>query len=263
MSELRDGGKVEELSEQLAKRDRQYAELKNEAEDGPPLPPPGKVGMVTGGQSPSGYMESGELAAKRMRGMLESNGLAMKDFGAVLDFGCGVGRIIRYWHDLEGPELHGTDYNPDLTAWCQENLTFADFKTNDLVGKLDYEDESFDFIYLWSVFTHLTEEQQRFWMDKYARILKPGGHLFFTTTGEFFVENAHALPPEQMEELRKGNLVLIRSEETGANSCAAFHPQSYVRDDLSAKGGFSILDFTPSSNEGPGTIQDAYLPRKS
>jgi SAM-dependent methyltransferase len=76
-----------------------------------------------------------------------------------------------------------------LVEWCQKNLSFASFAQNPLQGKLEYSDRSFDFIYAWSVFTHLTEHQGIFWIDELRRVLRPGGYLYFTTHGRVAVKD--------------------------------------------------------------------------
>ena len=72
--------------------------------------------------------------------ILYKNGLSMEKFDAVLDFGCGIGRVIRHLRNVHGPCYYGTDYNPKLIAWCRHNLKFARFSTNHLVGKLGFKE---------------------------------------------------------------------------------------------------------------------------
>ena len=64
----------------------------------------------------------------------------------MLDFGCGCGRVMRWWKDLESTRLHGTDYNPYLVAWCRQNLPFAEFSVNGLEAGLDLPDGHFDLV---------------------------------------------------------------------------------------------------------------------
>jgi len=43
--------------------------------------------------------------------------------------------------------FHGTDYNPELIAWCQKNMgNLAEFSRNKLKPPLTYANEKFDFI---------------------------------------------------------------------------------------------------------------------
>ena len=97
----------------------------------------------------------------------------MQQFRAVLDFGCGCGRIIRHWKDLKGPVIYGSDYNPQLVEFCRRALPFARFSVNRLRSPLDYEDSTFDFIYAISVFTHLEEGDEDFWIGSFAGCSNP------------------------------------------------------------------------------------------
>jgi SAM-dependent methyltransferase len=53
--------------------------------------------------------------------------------------------------------------------------------------------ETFDYITAFSVFSHLDEHLASTWFDEFARILKPGGLLVFTTMPLSFIEYAASL----------------------------------------------------------------------
>jgi ubiquinone/menaquinone biosynthesis C-methylase UbiE/uncharacterized protein YbaR (Trm112 family) len=220
--------------------------------DGLPLPPGDLVHLVVGTEDVEWYIKSGRTSADNIRRVLVKNSLALEKFRAVLDFGCGSGRIMRHWKDLAETELHGTDRNPALVAWCRQNLRFAQFAVNPLVGRLAYESAKFDFIYAFSVFTHLTEGQQLFWIEELSRILRPGGYLYLTTHGEAYLPQ---IPEELQPRFRNGQLVVCGAEHAGENMCAAFHPETYVRARLAHS--LTVVDFLPG--EFP---QDVYLLRK-
>jgi SAM-dependent methyltransferase len=188
--------------------------------------------------------------------MLERNGVEIERCSAILDFGCGVGRIIRHWNALQHPALHGTDYNTRLVEWCSENLRFAGFKVNTLSGALLYEPETFDFIYAFSVFTHLSESLQFFWMNELSRILRPGGYIYFTTHGDHFLPQ---LSLQEKERFLSGQLVVRAAEESGSNTCVAYHPVAYVRGKMARE--FSIVDFISGAAEGD-LLHDIYLCQK-
>ena len=223
---------------------------------GIPLPPKELIYFVTAHRSASTFLRSGHLASKTIRQTLEKHGLEIERLNAVLDFGCGVGRIMRHWNLLQGPVLHGTDYNSRLVEWCQDNLKFAEFQVNTLSHRLRYEPETFDFIYAASVFTHLSEPLQFYWLDELSRVLKPGGHLYFTTHGDYFFPH---LRVEEKEKLLNGQLVVRETEQSGSNRCAAFHPATYVRENMTRN--FFLVDFIPGSAKR-GFLQDIYLFKK-
>jgi SAM-dependent methyltransferase len=211
---------------------------------------------VAGTEDVTWFLDSGAEAARGVRAVLGQNGLALESLHSVLDFGCGVGRVLRHWKGLSGPALHGADANPDLIAWCRANLPFARFQVNGLDGGLAAGNVSFDFIYALSVFTHLSEPLQRFWIDELARVLRPGGYLLLTTHGAHYLGR---LSPEERDRFRAGRLVVHGSRGEGSNDCAAFHPEPYVRETLAR--GLDVQDFRAEGALG-NPRQDVYLLRK-
>jgi len=156
----------------------------------------------------------------------------LKPYHHVLDVGCGIGvtasRLTSYLH-ADGSYL-GFDIVKPGIAWCQKRITsrypnfkfiFADVfhEQYNPKGKLDVttwsfpcSNNSFDFVCLKSVFTHMTPEGTQHYLEETQRVLKPGGVCLATI---FF------LNPESE------NLI-----ERGLSSLAIRH----------AKGGYSVLD---------------------
>lgn len=225
------------------------------APDGLPLPPPQLVYLITGNYNIEGYYYNGVQGAESIRSILVRNGLNIDTFEAILDFGCGCGRIIRNWSTLSGPKFYGTDYNPKLINWCQRSLNFAEFRLNKLYSTLEYEDNKFDFIYVISVFTHLTEKLQKFWITELARILKKGGLLLIATHG---TTRLHELPHKERREFEKGQLIVLGERFAGTNLCAAYHAPQYIRNNWTKE--LVLVDFIPGGAKDVN--QDAYLLRK-
>jgi SAM-dependent methyltransferase len=226
------------------------------AADGLPIPDPKRIIAVNGNADVDAFLASGREGARSVRETLERNHLAIERMGAILDFGCGCGRVIRHWKDLANTEVHGTDYNRDLIAWCRDHLTFAHFAANRLQPPLDYPDATFDLVYAFSVFTHLTVEMQRPWLDELLRVIRPGGHLLFSTHGDFYLPS---LRPEERGAFTAGRLVVRYEDAAGTNLCAAFHPRAYVERELLA--GVTLVDLVPEGAKG-NPRQDLYLVRR-
>ncbi len=219
-----------------------------------PLPPPKLIFRVTGQYKVEPFLENGLLGVECIKAALAKNGLAIEDFRSILDFGCGCGRIMRHWRTDPRTQFYGTDYNAALIDWCRSALAPAQFSVNSLHGKLDYEDEQFDFIYTISVFTHLDAADQQLWMDELFRVLKPGGFIYLTVHG--FRESK--MTPEERQRFDSGDHVVIGEQFTGHNACMVFSPEAYVRNVLAKK--FIIADFIPVGAKDAG--QDVYLLRK-
>ena len=133
-----------QLPKQLAAR------VKNRLDAQLPIPPGKLIYLVAGHRDVREFLRSGRATNEAIRRLLNKHGLKIEQFDSVLDFGCGVGRVMRHWHKTQGPTWHGTDYNPELINWCRNNLKFAEFRINELGGQLPYDAESFDFIYVFS-----------------------------------------------------------------------------------------------------------------
>ncbi len=193
------------------------------------MPPSHLVYLVTGQFDCEAFYSNGVVGANCIQGVLRKNSLDFSSFGKVLDFGCGCGRVVRQWRNVAGPKLYGVDYNPRLVEWCRANLSFAEFAVNTSASPLNFAPGTFDFIYAISVFTHLTESKQQFWIGELTRVLKPGGHLLITVHG---TTRLHQLTPEQREQFEAGTVVVTHSRYSGRNICATYHPHGYVRDVL-------------------------------
>jgi hypothetical protein len=178
--------------------------------------------------------------------------------GRVLDFGCGVGRVLRYWGPQPPFELHGADFNPAMIAWCSQSLPFASFSVNPLEGPLAYESGSFGLVYALSVFTHLPVSLQLSWLRELLRVLRPGGYLYLTVHGD---AAAGVLDELLRRQYLAGDLVVTGSETPGANNCAAFHPSRYIFEEFAARHGLSMIDFAAEGARG-NPPQDASLLRK-
>jgi SAM-dependent methyltransferase len=242
------------LRSQVKARDRLAPDLL-------PYPTPEMIQLVAGMWSPhrfyQGFIEGGARVARRMFEMLDRAGSPARSQRQVLDFGCGCGRVMRQWKDLDVHRLHGTDYNPYLVEWCKSNLPFGTYAVNGLEPGIDQPSETFDLVYSYSVFTHLPEPLQDDWLAELTRVTVPRGYVWLTFHGRHM---AAGLAPELRARLDAGELVIVNqlgARDGGTNACAAFHPPEYVR--RLTGGVLDIVDFVPGDKE---FTQDAYLLRK-
>lgn len=118
----------------------------------------------------------------------------------VLDVGCGVGRMalpLTRFLSSQG-EYYGFDPTAEGVAWCTEHITSRypnfHFEVADLHNefynpkgkyspenfRFPYQDNSFDFIFLTSVFTHLFPDALSNYFSEITRVLRQGGRSFIT-----------------------------------------------------------------------------------
>lgn len=232
---------------------RNYAYRRQVRQTGAPLPPDLFIIKVIGYADAPLFLESGQSIAQTIKTLLARHGILIESLPSMLEFGCGCGRIMRHWNRLDNVQLYGTDYNTQMVGWCRKNLTFAHFTANELAPPLTFEPHKFDFIYAYSVFTHLSQELQGAWMGELSRVLKPRGVLLLTVCGESFLND---LSEVEKDEFLRGHLVVRYAEISGTNHCAVFHPESYVRSELAKD--FDVLDYI-YANTYPFIRQDVVL----
>ena len=218
-----------------------------------PIPPAALLIAVAGNDDTTWFIEGGRRGAESILECLGRNHITLSESEAVLDFGCGCGRVIRHLRALTPAKLYGTDWNAELVHWCEKNLQFAEFQTNQLCPPLEYDESRFDLICALSVVTHLSEELQLAWFEEFRRLLKPGGHVYFTTHGESYLE---IMTADEQLRFQRGELVVRRSDASGSNDCATFHPEAWVRRILAEQ--FNVIDFIAQGAEG-NPHQDAWL----
>jgi SAM-dependent methyltransferase len=218
--------------------------------EGPPLPPRRLMVRVAGTADADWFLRSGRASYDAIVAHMPPERL-----GSVLDFGCGCGRVTRYWHEFHG-SVAGSDLSTEAVEWCRGNLAFARFEVNELTPPLAFEDESFDLVYALSVFTHLTADLQLAWRDDLRRALRPGGHLLLTTHGRSYLPR---LDERERARFERGEVVVRWGDLAGTNLCSAYHPESYLRETFAR--GFAFLELEAEGARGNPT-QDLVLLRK-
>jgi SAM-dependent methyltransferase len=131
----------------------------------------------------------------------------LKPTDAVLDIGCGSGRMAKpLTAFLTTGTYHGTDIDRETIAWCQRayrrfpnfrfhylNIFNGAYNPNGEIQASEYKftfpAQSFDFIFLTSVFTHTLPKDTDNYISEIARMLKTGGRCFAT----FFLLNDGSL----------------------------------------------------------------------
>ncbi len=106
------------------------------------------------------------------------------DCVAILDWGCGCGRVARFITEEAPGRLVGIDIDPDNIGWCKENIPHAQFHAIGLNPPTALAAETFDLIYGISVFTHLSEADQNLWLAELHRLARPGAAVLMSIHGE-------------------------------------------------------------------------------
>ncbi len=231
-------------------------EILEEAKDEWPIPTVELMQLVAATENVPWFINGGYVGYQSIIEMMQKNKVDLETIDPILDFGCGCGRVSRQWHKLN-KEIYGVDYNEKLVTWCQSNLPFGNFSTNQLQPPLTFEKDTFGLVYALSVFTHLPEDVQYAWIKELSRVIKPGGYLAITTHGEYYL---YDLTAEQKADFHTKGFVVRFEDEAGTNLCGAFHSERFVQEAL-IKDYFKLVDFIPQGAKG-NPRQDLYLLQK-
>jgi SAM-dependent methyltransferase len=159
---------------------RLAAEVEERRALGPALPPPELRRRAGGAEDADGFLLIGAALAWDIHRLLQAQRRPLSSFGAVLDFGCGCGRIGR-WLRL-GHKLSGCDIDEEAVAWCSSHLQ-GSFAQTGAQPPLPYVDGAFDLVVAISVFTHLDEEREAAWVAELGRVIRPGGFCIASVNG--------------------------------------------------------------------------------
>jgi cyclopropane fatty-acyl-phospholipid synthase-like methyltransferase len=148
------------------------------------------------------------------------DGLAPGD--RVLDLGCGAGRPIAERLAAAGLRVVGVDSSIELLRLARRNVPAALLLLADMT-EVELADGSFAAIVAWDSLFHVDRRRHREMYGKFARWLRPGGRVLFTSGGtgdegftssmfgeEFFYSSF--TPDEVATYLRAAGLTILRRE---------------------------------------------------
>jgi SAM-dependent methyltransferase len=178
----------------------------------PPLPPEELASRVGPPIGLDGSYEDYEAVGRQLRDVVLS--CLPSDWAwpgkRVLDFGCGAGRTLRHFvPEAAVAEFWGCDIDVESIEWLNANLSppVRGF-VNDERPPLPHPDNSFDLIYAFSVFTHITDQWSS-WLLEIHRLLSSEGLLVATFLGKGMSE---LIAEEPWVEERIGMNVLKADE---------------------------------------------------
>jgi SAM-dependent methyltransferase len=114
----------------------------------------------------------------------------------VLDFGCGWGRLTRFFaRDVAPGALFACDPVEEILEVCRETGVPARLARCDFVPERLPFEERFDLVFAFSVFTHLSEDAHEACLAAIAASLAPGGLLIATIRPPAYLAYCEALRP--------------------------------------------------------------------
>lgn len=153
------------------------------------------------GSSGDATLREGFNAYRIFKSCYEKHVGPLSSCRAVLDFGCGWGRIIRFFlKDVQAKKLLGIDHSEEIIRACMDTNKWCRFMLIEPYTPTTLPEASFDLIYLYSVFSHLPEDMHWAWLKEFHRLLAPGGMLIATTRARSFIEFCQSLRADPLLE---------------------------------------------------------------
>ena len=181
----------------------------------------------------------------------------------ILDWGCGCGRVTRYFRDLDGVTIHGTDIDASNVEWCAEHYPFGEFTSCKPDPPTPYADGAFDLIFGISVMTHLGERDRNAWLAELDRISADGAIVLLTVQGVAALCRSRVETETLIRFRQNGSLDVDKSlaaedlSVEGDRYIDCFLSEAYIRHRW--QDAFDVLDVLPAYI---GNVQDLVVLRK-
>lgn len=231
--------------------------------------PPEALQLATTGLSAEGALRQAFEFYADVSRVLDRSGSPLTPESTVLDFGFGWGRISRvFMHDVPLANIHGMDVDPELVEITRGLFASDQFALCDPMPPTGFGAGTFDLVYAYSVFSHLSEAACRAWMGEFSRILRPGGMVVFTTRHESFFDFCglpstrqssdpylralgHAIQDidEAKSRYRRGEIVHVATDgvDGGGSRNSSFYGETWIPEAYARSGMGADLDFVTAN----------------
>jgi len=153
----------------------------------------------------------------------------------------------------------------DIINLCKDTIPQVNFyNTHPAPPISNFQENMFDFLVAYSVFSHLNEEYINLWFGEFSRLMKKDGLLFITTRSRNFIEHLQKMREKNefaeyatglrdcfidtataFDEYDKGNI--IHQPIGGGSLSNSFYGETCIPESYFSRfsNNFEILDFVP------------------
>ncbi len=221
--------------------------------------------------SPGGletYLSSGKRDYEAMIKILADSGFKIESGQTILDFGCSTARILRWFEDsAKKATIWGVDINSGDITWCKKHLSPPfHFATTTTQPHIPFEDRTFDLIYAGSIFTHVDDLADS-WFLELRRVLKPGGMLYATIHDEHTIDMfENKLPDSRTGKFLKADpnyQEYVKRQFTMFTVGRSIGSQVFYNRDWLCESLKSMFEVKSVTEEAYGIFQTALLLQKN
>lgn len=171
----------------------------------------------------------------------------------VLDFGGGWGRVSRLFLRDTAPEnIYLAETRASTIQLLKDLKAPYTLIHNAPPPPINGLPNNLDLVFAYSVFSHLSEQYFLDWMAYFLKVLKPGGHVVFTSRGHYFIRHLQHLhasetasDPMLAEHIRRLKQMMP-------------HPDEILR--LYDAGEFQFYAIGGSEELTPSFFGEAFIP---
>jgi 2-polyprenyl-3-methyl-5-hydroxy-6-metoxy-1,4-benzoquinol methylase len=221
------------------------------------------------------YKRSSLNQLQSLERILNQHGYSFSSFHEILDFGCGYGRLTRHFFELfPSSKIYGCDVQNTLIEGCKENFPKGNFLTCENSPPLNFPDKTFDCIFSFSIYTHLSEPNHIAWLKDMARMLKDKGVMIHSTHGYECLKRLQLFNPENLKKYnipcdlnsfinKQNNYHYVVSNQNTPEYGFTIISKDYITENWEKYSGLKLCGYTEGAIEvNPEGCHDIVLLRK-